>query len=394
MSAHAGDTRGPPRVGSPASAALSDEERSRYARHLVLPQVGVPGQLALKRSKVLIVGMGGLGAPAALYLAAAGVGTIGLADFDEVAASNLQRQVLYGTSDLGVAKLTAASRRLHDLNPSIRFVPQDGELSEANALDVLRGYDVVVDGTDNFPARYLVNDACAALGIPDVFGSIFRFEGQASVFDARTGPCYRCLFPEPPPADAVPSCEAGGVLGALPGLIGLIQATETLKILLGLGSTLVGRLLLYDALEMRFRELQVRKDPECARCGSPERLRAPLTRTGEACELPGSRVPEVAPPTLQRELTGPTPPLLVDVREPGEFAYNRIPGALLVPMGEIDRRLAEISRAPDVVVYCHHGIRSATAARHLLDLGLPKVRSLKGGIDAWSAEVDASVPTY
>ncbi len=363
--------------------ALSAEDRRRYSRHLALPQVGELGQRRLKAGRVLLVGTGGLGAPAALYLAAAGVGTIGLVDSDQVDESNLQRQVLYSSSDVGRPKLDAAGDRLASLNPLVRIVRHDAELDPSNALSILRGYDVVVDGTDNFPARYLINDACVDLGIPDVFGSVYRFEGQVSVFHPPNGPCYRCLFPEPPPAEAVPSCAEGGVLGALPGIIGMAQAIEALKILLGEGRPLEGRLLLFDALEMQFRELTVRRDPRCRRC-SPRHRHDPLVAEGggEGGEASDPDL-EIGSEELRRALSGATPPLLVDVREPEEYAAGHLPRARLIPLGELRGRAGELSGPRPVVVYCRMGHRSGRAARLLRDLGLTEVRTLSGGLAAW-----------
>ncbi len=356
------------------------------------------GQKKLLRSKVLIVGAGGLGSPSALYLAAAGVGEIGLVDFDAVDASNLQRQVLYSTRDVGRPKLEAAKERLESLNPGIRVVSHAERLTSANALEILRTYDVVVDGTDNFPTRYLVNDAAVLLGKPNVYGSIYRFEGQASVFDARHGPCYRCLYPEPPPPDQVPSCAEAGVLGILPGLIGTIQATETVKLLLGLGETLLGRLLLFDALEMRFRELPLRKNPTCVLC-SPSATQTGLIDYAEFCGVPAagtvpgpSGVPEITPEELREELASAHPPFLLDVREPGEWEIAHLPNATLIPRGELPDRLTEITSAREVVVYCRSGQRSSLATRLLLDLGFRNVRNLKGGILAWSQRIDPSLP--
>jgi sulfur-carrier protein adenylyltransferase/sulfurtransferase len=379
---------------------LDRDELRRYSRHLLLPEVGLAGQKKLRRSKVLLVGAGGLGSPAALYLAAAGVGEIGLVDFDEVDLSNLQRQILYSARDLGRPKLEAARERLEALNPGVRVVPYLTPLSAENALDVLRPYDVVVDGTDNFPTRYLVNDACVLLGKPNVYGSIYRFEGQASVFDATKGPCYRCLFPEPPPADLVPSCAEAGVLGVLPGLIGLIQATETVKILLGVGEPLVGRLLLYDALAMRFRELKLRKNPECVICSTRP------TQTGLidypafcgvpaiAAETDGQGLPEITPEALRDELAGADPPTLLDVRDPNEWDIVHLPNARLIPRAQLPGRLNEITSARRIVVYCRTGGRSSQATRLLLDLGFSNVRNLRGGITAWAEKVDPSLPTY
>ena len=380
-----------------AERPFSPEELRRYSRHLLLPEVGVAGQRALRRAKVLVVGTGGLGAPAALYLAAAGVGTLGLVDFDAVELSNLQRQVLYSTEDVGRPKLAAARARLEGLNPTIEIVPHDGHLDSANALEVLGGYDVVLDGTDNFPTRYLVNDACVLLGKPNVYGSIYRFEGQVSVFDARRGPCYRCLYPEPPPADLVPSCAEAGVLGVLPGVVGALQATEAIKLLVGVGEPLIGRLLLYDAGAMTFRTLRLEKNPECVLC-SPKATQHALIDypafCGVAASAPALGVPEVSPEELRAELAAPDPPLLVDVREPEELEISKIEGALLIPKGEIPERVDELTRARSVVLFCRSGGRSADAAKTLLDLGFQNVRSLRGGINAWAESVDPSLPTY
>ncbi|HEV2428823.1 MAG TPA: molybdopterin-synthase adenylyltransferase MoeB [Thermoplasmata archaeon] len=375
-------------------AELRPEEMRRYGRHLLLPEIGLGGQERLKASKVAIVGAGGLGAPAALYLAAAGVGEIGLIDFDRVDVSNLQRQVLFGTSDVGRSKIEAGRARLRELNPNVRIRPVHAELGPKNVLRVLGPYDVVLDGTDNFPARYLINDACVALGKPDVFGAIFRFEGQASVFDARSGPCYRCLFPEPPPAEAAPSCAEAGVLGVLPGLIGLIQATEVLKLLLGEGTSLSGRLLLFDALGMRFRELEIAKDPGCPRCGRG-RAHRPLRSMAAQCALPESpadEAREISPAELRRALDRPQPPLLLDVREPFEYAVSHLPGALLIPQRDLPERLGELRKASEVVVYCRRGNRSANATRLLTSLGVRRVRSLTGGLTAWAQRYAPELP--
>jgi sulfur-carrier protein adenylyltransferase/sulfurtransferase len=379
---------------------LPRDELIRYSRHLLLPEVGVHGQKKLLRSKVLIVGAGGLGSPTALYLAAAGVGEIGLVDFDQVDVSNLQRQVLYTTEDVGHPKLEAAKTRLEALNPGIRINLHSERLTSANALETLRPYDVVVDGTDNFPTRYLVNDACVLLRKPNVYGSIYRFEGQASVFDARRGPCYRCLYPEPPPPDLVPSCAEAGVLGVLPGLVGVMQATETVKLLLGVGEPLIGRLLLFDALEMRFRELRLRKNPTCALC-SPTATQKTLIDYDQFCGVPApgsapvsSGVPEVSPEDLRDELASADPPFLLDVRDPEEWEIAHLPSATLIPRGELPDRVTEIARAREVVVYCRSGSRSAQATRLLLDLGFQHVRNLRGGLLAWSERVDPSVPRY
>jgi sulfur-carrier protein adenylyltransferase/sulfurtransferase len=389
-----------PMIPTPASDPFSRDDLRRYSRHLLLPEVGVEGQKRLRRAKVLLVGAGGLGAPAALYLAAAGVGELGLVDFDDVDISNLQRQVLYSSSDVGRPKLEAAKSRLESLNPGVRVVPISTHLSSENALEVLRPYDVIVDGTDNFPTRYLVNDACVLLGKPLVYGSIYRFEGQASVFDAQRGPCYRCLYPEPPPPDTVPSCAEGGVLGVLPGLIGVIQATEAVKLILGRGEPLIGRLLLYDALAMGFRELEVRKDPKCVLC-SPTATQKGLIDYPAFCGVAGAAeaplagtAPEVSPEELRDELAGSSPPMLVDVREPNEWEIVHLAHAHLIPQGELPDRLNELTGAKRLVLYCRSGARSARAARLLLDLGFTNVRSLAGGITAWAEQIDPSMPTY
>jgi sulfur-carrier protein adenylyltransferase/sulfurtransferase len=389
----------------PASSAPTElepfplDELRRYSRHLLLPEVGMAGQRRLRQSKVLLVGTGGLGAPAALYLAAAGVGEIGLVDFDRVDLSNLQRQVLYSTADVGHPKLAAARARIEGLNPGVRITPYEHRLDSSNALEILKPYDVVVDGTDNFPTRYLVNDASVLLGKPNVYGSIYRFEGQVSVFDARRGPCYRCLYPEPPPPDLVPSCAEAGVLGVLPGLVGVLQATETVKLLLGIGEPMIGRLLLYDALSLQFRELKLAKNPTCALC-SPVATQKGLIDYPAFCGVPApgasvdAGVPEVTPEALKAELASPDPPLLVDVREPEEWAISRLPGALEIPKAQLPQRVDELTHARSLVVFCRSGGRSAEATRTLLDLGFSHVRSLKGGINAWAERIDPSLPVY
>jgi sulfur-carrier protein adenylyltransferase/sulfurtransferase len=405
----AGGSQAKPRTGLPAirdrpetasSDAFTSQELRRYSRHLLLPEVGVAGQKKLRRAKVLLVGAGGLGAPAALYLAAAGVGEIGLVDFDAVDLSNLQRQVLYTTNDVGRPKLEVAKERLEALNPGVRVIPYEQRLTSDNALEVLKPYDVVLDGTDNFPTRYLVNDAAVLLGKPNVYGSIYRFEGQVSVFDAKRGPCYRCLYPEPPPPDLVPSCAEAGVLGVLPGLVGTLQATETVKLLLGQGEPMIGRLLLFDALALRFRELKLRKNPHCVLC-SPSATQHGLIDYPAFCgvlapgaEPAGGRAPEIEPEALAKALRAEDPPLLVDVREPEEWAIAHLPEAQLIPKAELPERVDEITHARGVVLYCRTGIRSAQAARLLLDLGFTNVKSLKGGINGWAERVDPSLPTY
>jgi sulfur-carrier protein adenylyltransferase/sulfurtransferase len=376
---------------------FSPEELRRYSRHLLLPEVGVAGQRALRRSKVLLVGTGGLGAPAALYLAAAGVGTLGLVDFDRIELSNLQRQVLFSTDAVGRPKLEVARHRLESLNPGTTIVTHEQPLEASNALQIARDYDLVVDGTDNFPTRYLVNDACVLLGKPNVYGSIYRFEGQVSVFDARRGPCYRCLYPEPPPPDLVPSCAEAGVLGVLPGVIGTLQATEAIKLLLNLGEPLIGRLLLYDASSMTFRQLKLEKNPDCVLC-SPKATQHELIDYPAFCGVrpkeAAAGVPEVSPEELRDELAGPEPPLLVDVREPEELEISHLEHALAIPKAELPERVDELTRARSVVVFCRSGGRSADAVKTLLELGFQNVRSLKGGINAWAQRVDPAVPVY
>ena len=380
--------------------ALTNDEVKRYSRHLIMPEVGVEGQERLKKGSVLCIGAGGLGSPAALYLAAAGVGTIGVVEFDRVDLSNLQRQVLYGTSDVNAPKLERGVERLRGLNPEIEVRPHPGPLTAANAREVLGPYDVVLDGSDNFPTRYLVNDACVLLGKPDVYGSVYRFEGQATVFDARRGPCYRCLFPEPPPPGSVPTCGEGGVLGVLPGLIGEVQATEALKLILGVGRSLTGRLLLFDALEMEFRELTIDKRPDCPVCGAHPSI-TELIDYPSFCGVAGpgepeavSGVPSITPEELAARLRSPSPPLLVDVRMPGEYEMGHLEGAHLIPRAELPERLGELASASEVVVYCKSGARSSLAVRTLRELGLSRVSHLEGGLLAWSDRIDPSLPVY
>lgn len=385
-------------VGHAAPAELrtpDPDELLRYSRHLTLPEVGMAGQERLSRARVLLVGAGGLGSPAGLYLAAAGAGTLGIVDADEVDLSNLQRQVLHGTSDIGRAKTDSARERLADLNPHVELVLHEERLTAANALDVLAQYDIVLDGSDNFPTRYLVNDACALLGRPYVYGSILRFEGQVSLFDAASGPCYRCLFAEPPPAHLVPGCAEAGVLGVLPGIIGSIMALEAMKWILGTGETLLGRMLLFDALRARFREVPVRKDPECPVCGESPTVRE-LIDYDAFCAVTdrasGSEV-DIEPTELRGALFGDRGPQLVDVREPYEWEIARITGARLVPLAQLPGRLGELDPRRDVVAYCHHGVRSRRAAELLRAAGF-RARSLAGGIDAWAADVDPAVRRY
>jgi len=374
---------------------LSLPELRRYGRHLTLAEMGETGQRRLKAGSVLVVGAGGLGSPLALYLAAAGVGTIGIVDFDAVEESNLQRQIAHGTASVGKSKLASITARLADLNPYVTVVPHEAYLHRTNALEIVRPYDVIVDGTDNFATRYLVNDACVLEGKPNVYGSILRFEGQASVFDARVGPCYRCLFPEPPPAGVVPNCAEAGVLGVLPGVIGSIQATETIKLLIGAGDTLVGRLLLYDALEMRFREMRLRKDPQCPICGEQPSIRE-LQDYDALCGVKphADGTLEITVRELSDRLARGDDLLLVDVREPHELAIARFPGAVHVPLRAVAARAAELPRDRLLVLTCHKGIRSMRALEILRELGFSRLKNLAGGIDAWSREVDSGVPRY
>jgi adenylyltransferase/sulfurtransferase len=377
-------------------STLTHDEVLRYSRHLLLPEVGVEGQRKLKAARVLLVGAGGLGSPAALYLAAAGVGTLGLAEFDLVDVTNLQRQILHGTSQVGRPKLDSARLRLHDLNPHVQVEPVPARLTSANAFEVLQGYDVVVDGSDNFPTRYLVNDACVLLGKPLVYGSIFRFEGQVSVFDAARGPCYRCLYSEPPPPGLVPSCAEGGVLGVLPGVIGSLQALEAIKLVLGIGEPLVGRLVLFDALRLRFRELGLRKDPDCPLCGA-HRTITQLIDYEAFCGIgaPAAHAgPEVTAREVHEAIESGRGLTLLDVREPHEFEIVHLPGSLHVPLRELPARLREIDPHRDLVVLCHHGMRSMQAVELLRGAGFSSARSLAGGIDAFAVEVDPTLARY
>ncbi len=374
---------------------LSLPELLRYSRHLLLPEVGIEGQARLGAARVLLIGAGGLGSPAALYLAAAGVGTIGLVDFDAVDVTNLQRQIMHGTATIGRPKLESASARLADLNPHVTVVPHAVRLSSENARGIIAGYDVVVDGTDNFPTRYLVNDACVLEGKPLVYGSIFRFDGQASVFDAARGPCYRCLYPEPPPPGLVPSCAEGGVLGVLPGIIGSIQALEAIKLVLGIGEPLVGRLVLVDALRFRIRELQLRKDPECPVCGLTPSV-TELIDYEAFCGIPPApeAETEIDALALVRELGSDRPPVLLDVREPHEWEIAHVEGATLIPLGELPARLGELESHRPIVTYCHRGVRSQRARELLAGAGFGGVRSLAGGIDAWARDVEPEMARY
>jgi adenylyltransferase/sulfurtransferase len=375
---------------------LSHDELLRYSRHLLLPEVGLAGQERLKQARVLLIGAGGLGSPAALYLAAAGVGTLGIVEFDRIELTNLQRQILHDTKAVGRPKLESAATRIQELNPNVRVVPFGERLSSLNALDVLREFDVVVDGSDNFPTRYLVNDACVLLGKPLVYGSIFRFEGQVSVFDAKRGPCYRCLYSEPPPPGLAPSCAEGGVLGVLPGVIGCLQALEAIKLLLGAGDPLVGRLLLFDALRLRFRELQLRKDPECPVCG-PQPTITSLIDYEAFCGLAPAAAEadsSISVGELQSILAEGQRVELLDVREPHEHEIVALPSSRLIPLRELPSRLGELDPQADLVVYCHHGTRSMQAVSVLRGAGFPRVRSLAGGIDGWASEADHAMARY
>ena len=372
---------------------LTPRERERYSRHLLLPEVGEEGQRRLKRARVLCVGAGGLGSPAALYLAAAGVGTLGIVDFDVVDFSNLQRQIIHGTADVGRSKLESAQARIEALNPEVRVEAFDAHFSVTNAKALVEAFDVVVDGTDNFPARYLVNDACVMYGRPNAWGSIFRFEGQASVFAAPGGPCYRCLHPEPPPAGLVPSCAEAGVLGVLPGIIGTIQATEALKLILGIGDPLIGRFLVYDALKMRFRELKLPKDPDCPVCGVHPTITS-LRASAASCDVRSAAQPSLSVRELKARLDAGQPPLILDVREPSEAAICRLPGSRLIPLGELPRRLDEVDRAAEIVVYCKSGGRSERAVALLREKGYGRTFNLSGGILRWINEIDPTMPRY
>ena len=359
-----------------------------------MPEVGLAGQRRLKAAKVLVIGTGGLGSPSSTYLAAAGVGTLGLVDFDVVDESNLHRQILFSEKDVGASKALRAKERLNETNPNSKIIAYEETLTSKNALEIFRDFDVVVDGTDNFPTRYLTNDACVMLGKPNVYASIFRFEGQATVFDARFGPCYRCLYPKPPPPGLVPSCAEGGVLGVLPGLVGLIQATETIKLILGKGEPLIGRLLVYDALSMKFDELKIRKNPRCPVCGPNPQI-TKLIDYEAFCGV--EKVPEVAsvsPQVLDGEIRSGKKVLLLDVREPHEYEIVHLNDSKLIPLGQLPERVNELNTADEIVVYCHTGQRSARATSFLRGMGYKKVRNLEGGVEGWSREVDPSLPRY
>lgn len=382
-----------------SSAGLDPAEIRRYSRQLIMPEVGVEGQERLKRSRILMVGAGGLGSPLGLYLAAAGVGTLGIVEFDRVEESNLHRQVLFGEGDRGRSKLEAAVERLQETNPLIDIVPFDCRLEASNALEILQDFDLVVDGSDNFPTRYLVNDACVLLGKPNVYGSIFRFEGQVSVFWGAKGPCYRCLFPEPPPPGLVPSCAEGGVLGVLPGIIGALQANEAIKLVLRIGENLIGRFVVFDALKMRFRELSLEKNPLCPIC-SENPSQTELVDYEQLCGLepavpePADVAVNVSPQETLRKIRSAGAVCLLDVRTEQEYAICRIEGAMLIPLQALPGRLGELDATAETIVYCHTGMRSMQAVRFLRDQGFDRVSNMLGGIDAWSRDVDADVPTY
>ena len=378
--------------------ALSNDEILRYSRHLIMPEVGMEGQQKLKAARVLCIGAGGLGSPLALYLAAAGVGTLGIVDFDVVDYTNLQRQIIHSTSDVGRPKLQSAADKLKGINPFLNLKTFETKLSSSNALDLFRDFDIIADGTDNFPTRYLVNDACVLTGKPNVYGSIFRFEGQASVFATKEGPCYRCLYPEPPPPGLVPSCAEGGVLGILPGLVGVIQATETIKLILGRGDSLIGRLLLVDALGMKFRELKLRKNPDCPACGTHPTVKE-LIDYNEFCGIRGEEapvttdVPAITVEELKRKLDAKEDVFILDVREPHEYDICNIKG-YLIPVGDLPKRVSELDSSREIIAHCRSGVRSAKAVNFLRSAGFKKVYNLTGGILAWADQIDPSMPKY
>jgi len=382
----------------PEAITLSNEEILRYSRHLIMPEVGMEGQQKLKAARVLCIGAGGLGSPLALYLAAAGVGTLGIVDFDVVDYTNLQRQIIHTTADVGRKKLDSATEKLKAINPFLNIRTFETKLTSENALEIFADFDIIADGTDNFPTRYLVNDACVLTGKPNVYGSIFRFEGQASVFATKKGPCYRCLYPAPPPPGLVPSCAEGGVLGILPGLVGVIQATEVIKLILGKGEPLIGRLLLIDALGMKFRELKLRKNPDCPVCGTHPTVTR-LIDYNEFCGIRGeetpvtSNVPEMQVEELKRTLDAGEDIFVLDVREPHEYQICNI-GGQLIPLGDLPKRVHELDSSREIVAHCRSGVRSAKAVDFLRQAGFRKVRNLAGGILAWADRVDPKVPKY
>jgi adenylyltransferase/sulfurtransferase len=384
-----------------SSVSLTQNEVGRYSRHLIMPEVGMEGQKRLKAASVLLIGAGGLGSPLGLYLAAAGIGRIGLVDFDVVDFSNLQRQVLHGTPDVGRPKLQSAKERLQAINPEVKLDLYETRLTSANALEIFQPYDIIIDGTDNFPTRYLVNDACVLLHKPNVYGSIFRFDGQASVFAPPAGPCYRCLYPEPPPPGEVPSCAEGGVLGILPGLVGCVQATEAVKLILGKGSPLIGRLLLYDALQMSFQEFKVRRNPKCPMCGDRPTI-THLVDYDQFCGVRGQETPAPASPQtaeitveeLKRRLDNGEKVFILDVRNPEEFQICRLPGSKLLPLPELPKRMGELAKDQEMVVHCKSGMRSAKAIALLKQQGFQKLVNLNGGILAWAEKIDHAMPKY
>ncbi len=386
--------------------ALTQEQISRFSRHLIMPEVGVEGQEKLMKAKILLIGAGGLGSPLGLYLSAAGVGELTIVDFDRVDESNLQRQVIHFTSDVGKLKVESAKEKIREINPFCKVNTVVARMTSENALDLVRQHDIVIDGTDNFPTRYLMNDACVLCGKPNIYGSIFRFEGQATVFYPGRGPCYRCLYPEPPPPGAVPSCAEGGVLGILPGIVGLIQATEAIKIILGKGLTLVGRLMLFNAMEMKFREVKIRQNPECPVCGVNRTITGlidyeqfcGLTRGAAEPQAAGASagngVEEITARAASSAKKNNPRVILVDVREAGELSICHIDGALHIPLGEIPNQYNRLKAGDEIVTFCHHGMRSMRAAKFLKEQGYTNVKSMKGGIDAWSTDVDSTVPRY
>jgi len=395
---------GAPTTAAPPETELSPEEIKRYSRHLIMPEMGMDGQRKLKQSSVLCIGAGGLGSPAAMYLAAAGIGRLGIVDFDVVDYSNLQRQLLHTTNDVGRTKLDSAKDKVVALNPNVQVDTYEEALSSENAMRLFKGYDVILDGTDNFPTRYLVNDACVISGIPNAYGSIFRFEGQASVFATKDGPCYRCLYPEPPPPGLVPSCAEGGVLGVLPGIIGVIQATESIKLITGIGEPLIGRFMIYDALRMKFRELKLRKDPECPVCGTNPTVTklidyeqfCGIRPEADLSQVAGANVNdwEITAVDLKKKLDAGETPLILDVREPNEYQINKIAGSTLIPLGELPRRYQELPRDREIITQCKMGGRSAKAQDFLKSVGFTNVKNLKGGILDWIDKVDPSQPKY
>ena len=384
-----------------SNMTFSQNEIQRYSRHLIMPEVGMTGQKKLKSASILLIGAGGLGSPLGLYLAAAGIGRLGLVDFDVVDHSNLQRQVLHTTADVGRSKLQSAAEHLQAINPEVELDLYETHISSANAMELMGPYDIVIDGTDNFPTRYLVNDACVLLGKPNVYGSIFRFDGQASVFHPPHGPCYRCLFPEPPPPGMVPSCAEGGVLGILPGTIGIIQATEAVKLILGTGKSLIGRLMIYDALDMTFREMKIRRNPECPLCGENPTIKE-LIDYEQFCGIPSQHEDtvlsepnwEISVADLHAQIQGDPKPFILDVRNPVEYEICKLPESVLIPLSQLPQRTGELDPDQEIIVHCKTGQRSAHAVEFLREAGFQKVKNLLGGIEAWAEEIDTDMPTY